>query len=29
MRREEQQYGAWLRASVEKMVRRIEVKVAG
>jgi hypothetical protein len=29
MRREEQQYGAWLQASAEKPVRRIEVKVAG
>ncbi|GMY05404.1 pentatricopeptide repeat-containing protein At1g08070, chloroplastic-like [Fagus crenata] len=29
MRREEQQYGAWLRAPVEKPVRRIEIKVAG
>ncbi|GMY20791.1 pentatricopeptide repeat-containing protein At1g08070, chloroplastic-like [Fagus crenata] len=29
MRREEQQYGAWLRASFDKPVRRIEVKVTG
>ena len=29
MRREDQQYGAWLRASFDKPVRRIEVKVAG
>ena len=29
MRREEQQYGAWLRALVEKLVKRIEIKVAG
>ncbi len=29
LRREEQQYGAWLRASVEKPVRRIEIKVEG
>ena len=27
--REDQQYGAWLRASVEKPIRRVEVKVAG
>lgn len=29
MIRAEQQYGAWLRATAEKPVRRIEVKVAG
>jgi hypothetical protein len=29
MNKEEQQYGAWLRADVEKPVRRVEVKVAG
>ena len=29
MKWEEQQYGAWLRASAEKPVRRIELKVAG
>ncbi len=29
MKMEEQQYGAWLRAAVEKPMRRIEVKVAG
>ena len=29
MNKEEQQYGAWLRADAEKPVRRVEVKVAG
>ncbi|GMY12466.1 hypothetical protein FCV25MIE_07705 [Fagus crenata] len=29
MKREEQQCGAWLQAVIEKLVRRIEVKVAG
>jgi hypothetical protein len=29
MNKAEQQYGAWLRADVEKPVRRVEVKVAG
>ncbi|GMY21866.1 hypothetical protein FCV25MIE_17107 [Fagus crenata] len=29
MNKAEQQYGAWLRANVEKPVRRVEVKVAG
>ncbi len=28
LRREEQQYGPWMRASVEKPIRRVEVKVA-
>jgi hypothetical protein len=29
LRREEQQYGAWLRAVVDRPIRRVEVKVAG
>ena len=29
LRREDQQYGAWLRASVERPIRRVEVKVIG
>ena len=29
LRREDQQYGAWMRAAVEKPIRRVEVKVAG
>ncbi|GMY05979.1 hypothetical protein FCV25MIE_01218, partial [Fagus crenata] len=29
LRREDQQYGAWLRAGVDRPIRRVEVKVAG
>ena len=29
LRREEQQYGAWLRAGVDRPIRRVKVKVAG